>query len=164
MTTASGQYEADYVVLAAGRGIPPLAAQAGVEVPLADKPPTLNVYTEPAPRMLHHILLSGRLHFFRSLLAVAQRSACRGAAVSYRMVPDPCQTAVFSLLRFWLLADALFLRQARDGTVLISVYKEDAAAALRLPPEALEDPAQLQAVGQQVRLLRGAPLHGSSLF
>ena len=52
-------YRADVVVLAAGRGIPELAAHAGVRLRLADKPATLNVYTQPAPHLLRHIILSG---------------------------------------------------------------------------------------------------------
>lgn len=47
-------------------------------------------------------------------------------------------------------ADALFLRQARDGTILISVYKEAYANELLPSPAAAEDPAELAAVGRQV--------------
>lgn len=58
VTTAEGHHTADVVVLAAGRRIPDLAAHAGVRTRLADKPATLNVYTEPAPPLLRHIVLS----------------------------------------------------------------------------------------------------------
>ena len=45
--------------MAAGLGTPQLARMAGVDVPLEDKPATLNVYTVPAPPLLRHMLLSG---------------------------------------------------------------------------------------------------------
>ena len=167
VTTSRGQYEADYVVLAAGRGIPQLAAQAGVQVPLADKPATLNVYTEPAPRMLHHILLSGALRC--PPFSSSSASPCAAALwLSLMRVCTPYMRSFFeksihNAYRLQRLADALFLRQARDGTLLISIYKEDAAAALRLAPDAPEDPAQLQAIGQQVSLLPGIPFRGSAI-
>ena len=59
LVTASGRVQADTYVIAAGLGTPQLAMKAGVEVPLADKPATLNVYTVPAPPLLQHMLLSG---------------------------------------------------------------------------------------------------------
>ena len=45
--------------MAAGLGTPQLAGMAGIDVPLDDKPATLNVYTVPAPPLLRHMLLSG---------------------------------------------------------------------------------------------------------
>jgi len=59
LVTASGRVRADTYVIAAGLGTPQLAMKAGVEVPLADKPATLNVYTVPAPPLMQHMLLSG---------------------------------------------------------------------------------------------------------
>jgi glycine/D-amino acid oxidase-like deaminating enzyme len=57
--TASGRIQADTYVIAAGLGTPDLARKAGIEVLLAHKPSTLNVYTVPAPPLLRHMLLSG---------------------------------------------------------------------------------------------------------
>ena len=59
LVTASGIAQADTYVIAAGLGTPQLAMKARVEVPLADKPATLNVYTVPAPPLLRHMVLSG---------------------------------------------------------------------------------------------------------
>ena len=59
LATASGLVQANVFVIAAGLRTPELARMAGVEVPLDDKPATLNVYTLPAPPLLQHMLLSG---------------------------------------------------------------------------------------------------------
>ena len=64
LVTASARVRADTYVIAAGLGTPHLARKAGVEVFLADKPATLNVYTVPAPPLLQHMLLSGASCFF----------------------------------------------------------------------------------------------------
>ena len=63
LATASGVVQADTFVIAAGLGTAKLASMAGVEVPLEDKPATLNVYTVPAPPLLRHMLLSGGILF-----------------------------------------------------------------------------------------------------
>ena len=49
VVTSSGRHEADVVVLAAGLGVPRLAAQLGADVPLADKAGTLTILTQPMP-------------------------------------------------------------------------------------------------------------------
>ena len=59
VSTSEGPYEADFVVLAAGLGIPGLAEKLGSKVPLADQPATLTVLTQPMPRLLHHIIVTG---------------------------------------------------------------------------------------------------------
>ena len=59
LATTSGVVQADTFVIAAGLGTPELARMAGIEVPLDNKPATLNVYTAPAPPLLRHMLLSG---------------------------------------------------------------------------------------------------------
>lgn len=63
LATASGVIQADTFVIAAGLGTAELARMAGVEVPLEDKPATLNVYTVPGPPFLRHMLLSGGFLF-----------------------------------------------------------------------------------------------------
>ena len=73
LVTASGVVQADMFVIAAGLGPPQLARMAGVDVLLADKPATLNVYTMPAPPLLQHMLLSG--DFFASEYCSAPSAA-----------------------------------------------------------------------------------------
>lgn len=59
MTADGREYAADTVVLCNGVGIPPLAAHAGVQVPLLHKPAVV-AYTEPlpGPRLVRHMLCS----------------------------------------------------------------------------------------------------------
>jgi len=59
VVTNGGRHEADVVVLAAGLGVPGLAAQVGAKVPLMDKPGTLTILTQPMPHFLDHILVTG---------------------------------------------------------------------------------------------------------
>jgi glycine/D-amino acid oxidase-like deaminating enzyme len=140
VTTPAGTYTADVVLLAAGRGTPELAAQARARVRLADKPPTLNVYTASIPPLLRHIILSG------AHACMHVPCFCYQACIPFRSTgPYTRQCEKRSLL-----ADALFLRQARDGSILISVYKEALAQELLPSPAAAQDPAALSAAGQQV--------------
>jgi glycine/D-amino acid oxidase-like deaminating enzyme len=59
--TEAGELRADQVVLAAGAGVPPLAASAGIHVPLKT-PPGLLVRTKPVPKVLNGLVMSSRLH------------------------------------------------------------------------------------------------------
>ncbi|MEO1611550.1 MAG: FAD-binding oxidoreductase, partial [Pseudomonadota bacterium] len=62
LKTSFGAVEADRVVLAAGLGTVPLAAMAGVEVPVS--PVTgLLIRTRPIPRIVNPIILSQTVHF-----------------------------------------------------------------------------------------------------
>jgi glycine/D-amino acid oxidase-like deaminating enzyme len=63
VVTSSGRHEADVVILAAGLGVPGLAQGLGSRgsVPLIDKPGTLTILTQPMPRFLDHILVTGAL-------------------------------------------------------------------------------------------------------
>lgn len=46
--------------MAAGLGTPPLVEKLGVGVPLRDKEGTLTVLTQPMPRLLQHIVVTGK--------------------------------------------------------------------------------------------------------
>ncbi|MFT4183477.1 MAG: FAD-binding oxidoreductase, partial [Rhizobium sp.] len=59
--TADGPLPADHVVLAAGAGIVPLAASAGIDVPL-ETPPGLIAHSRPAPRLLNGLVMAPGLH------------------------------------------------------------------------------------------------------
>ncbi|MBB3611077.1 FAD-binding oxidoreductase [Rhizobium sp. BK602] len=64
--TADGPLLADHVVLSAGAGIVPLAASAGVDVPL-DTPPGLIAHSRPAPRLLNGLVMAPGLHMRQTL-------------------------------------------------------------------------------------------------
>ena len=57
--TSQKQYQADVVVLAAALGIPELAQQLQLQVPLTVKPRTVTVITKPLKRFLKHIVVTG---------------------------------------------------------------------------------------------------------
>ncbi|MEZ2220397.1 NAD(P)/FAD-dependent oxidoreductase [Rhizobium sp. RCC_161_2] len=59
--TTNGTLLADYVVLAAGAGIPPLTAAIGIEVPL-ETPPGLIAHSRPHPRLLNGLVMAPELH------------------------------------------------------------------------------------------------------
>lgn len=59
VTTPEKQYTADVVVLAAALGIPKLAQQLGLNVPLTAKPRTVTVITQPLKPILKHIVVTG---------------------------------------------------------------------------------------------------------
>ena len=59
--TENGEIKADHVVLAAGAGVPPLAAGAGIKVPLST-PPGLLVQSKPADRLLNGLVMAPELH------------------------------------------------------------------------------------------------------
>jgi glycine/D-amino acid oxidase-like deaminating enzyme len=59
--TEEGRIEADHVVLAAGAGVPPLAAGVGVKVPLTT-PAGLLIYAMPSPKLLNGLVLAPELH------------------------------------------------------------------------------------------------------
>lgn len=55
------EHKADVVILAAGLNVPKLAKHLNVEVPLSDKPGTLTILTQPMPRFLDHIVVTGTI-------------------------------------------------------------------------------------------------------
>ena len=57
--TSKQHYKADVVVLAAALGIPELAQQLQLQVPLTVKPRTVNVITKPLKPFLKHIVVTG---------------------------------------------------------------------------------------------------------
>ena len=59
VTTSKKHYEADVVVLAAALGIPELAQQLQLQVPLVVKPHTVTVITKPLKHFLKHIVVTG---------------------------------------------------------------------------------------------------------
>lgn len=59
VSTSQGQHDADVVVLAAGLNTAKLAEQLGAKIPLADKPGTLTILTQPMPKFLQHIIVTG---------------------------------------------------------------------------------------------------------
>lgn len=59
--TEHGRLEADHVVLAAGAGVPPLAASIGVRVPLTT-PAGLLVHSKPVGKLLNGLVLAPELH------------------------------------------------------------------------------------------------------
>lgn len=61
--TSDDQYQADVVVLAAALGIPELAQQLQLQVPLTVKPRTVTVITKPLKRFLKHIVVTGNSAF-----------------------------------------------------------------------------------------------------
>ena len=61
VSTASGDFPADFVVLAAGLGAPELAESVDAAVPLTYKPGTVNILTPPTSKLLNHIVVTGAL-------------------------------------------------------------------------------------------------------
>lgn len=71
------------VVLAAGINTPLLAAKLGVQVPLEDKPGTVNIVTGVLPPLLKHILVTGR----PLLLGMCTQSLTQHAGKRLRLGP-----------------------------------------------------------------------------
>src|SRR5207248_2669732 len=61
LQTEAGPIEADHVVLAAGAGVPPLAASAGLKVPLTT-PAGLLVHSKPIAPILNGLVMAPELH------------------------------------------------------------------------------------------------------
>jgi glycine/D-amino acid oxidase-like deaminating enzyme len=61
VVTSAGMLEADHVVLAAGAGSVPLAASAGIAIPL-ETPPGLIVHSRPVGRRLNGLVMATELH------------------------------------------------------------------------------------------------------
>lgn len=57
--TSKGSFKADVVVLAAGCGIPTLAEQLWLLVPLIARPSTVVVITKPLKPLLTHMIVTG---------------------------------------------------------------------------------------------------------
>ena len=80
-STSAGQYEADVVVLAAGLNVPKLAKELGGNVSLSDKPGTLTILTQPMPKFLNHIIVTGlpmtSLQLFCALINQLHRPSAR---------------------------------------------------------------------------------------
>lgn len=72
--TSTDKYKADVVVLAAALGIPELAQQLQLHVPLTVKPRTVTVITKPLQRFLEHIVVTGNP--WHILLVSRQTSNC----------------------------------------------------------------------------------------
>ena len=63
VSTSRGEHKVDVVVLAAGLNTAELAKKLGAEIPLADKPGTLTILTQPMPHFLQHIVVTGTACF-----------------------------------------------------------------------------------------------------
>lgn len=61
VVTSEGMLEADHVVLAAGAGAVPIAASAGITLPLST-PPGLIVHSRPVSKRLNGLVMTPRLH------------------------------------------------------------------------------------------------------
>ncbi len=61
VVTSAGMHEADYVVLAAGAGAVPIAASAGITLPLST-PAGLIVHSRPVSKRLNGLVMTPRLH------------------------------------------------------------------------------------------------------
>ena len=57
--TRKQEHSADVVVLAAGLNVPKLAEHLKGKVPLSEKPGTLTILTQPMPKFLNHIIVTG---------------------------------------------------------------------------------------------------------
>lgn len=180
-STSQGDHDADVVILAAGLNTSKLAKKLGGDIRLADKPGTLTILTQPMPKFLNHIIVTGKSNT-RQLLMMIRISKgmyliclkivlCsqvrlslshvlspsygkRGMkSVAYIQIDEGKTGKMSSTHCLCLPAEDAFIMQRRDGEVMISFFK---AAVNHSPKERQDRPAESPDNGIAGRVVHSA--------